>query len=151
MNPQYSFPVPADLRWRDDLQAKYCTDYLLLHVCAINENRLVHSSLCSIGFLSCRETPWLIGGRTDVSLSVHPLPSDPGTPPQDCFPGGCSSGALRQFTPIDKQQIFNRMNGSPGDPPDPHMHKFKSKRITPFIHRLVSDPTGMEAGWEALT
>jgi len=31
------------------------------------------------------------------------------------------------------------------------MHKFKPKRITPFIHRLVSDPTGMEAGWETLT
>ena len=45
-----------------------------------------------------------------------------------------------------KQQIYNRMNGSPGDPPGTHMHKFKPKRITPFIHRLVSDPIGKEAG-----
>jgi hypothetical protein len=37
---------------------------------------------------------------------------------------------------------------SPGDPPGNRVHQFKPKRITPFIHRLVSDPIGKEAGWE---
>ena len=151
MNPQHSSPSQVDLRWRDGLQERLCTNYSLLHVQAISENILVHSSLSSIGFLSRSRTPLLIGGQTDVAASLYPTSIAPGTKPEGSFSVGSNTDSLSLFTAIDKQQIFNRMNGSPGDPPGTHMHKFKPKRITPFIHRLVSDPTSMEAGRETIT
>ena len=50
--------------------------------------------------------------------------------------------------PPGKEMNFNRMNGSPGDPPGNIMKRIIKHRIVPFIHRLAGDPTGMEAGWE---
>jgi hypothetical protein len=50
--------------------------------------------------------------------------------------------------PPGKETNFNRMNGSPGDPPGNLMHRLIHQRIVPFIHRLAGDPTGKEAGWE---
>ena len=50
--------------------------------------------------------------------------------------------------PPGKEMNFNRMNGSPGDPPGNLMKRIINQRIVPFIHRLAGDPTGMEAGWE---
>jgi len=64
---------------------------------------------------------------------------------------GCSSGSPRRIKPIDKHIKFNRMNGSPGDPPANRMHLYKHKGITPINHRLASDPSGKEAGWETIT
>jgi len=148
MTPQHSSPALAELQWRHGLQEAFCTNYSLMRYSAVIKSKLRHFSLCSISFLSCWHKPWIIGDRTDVTSSLHPTPIDPGATPQDSFPGGCSSGALRQFNSIDKQQIFNRMNGSSGDPPGSGMHLFKTKRVTPFYDRLVSDPTSMVAGRE---
>jgi hypothetical protein len=54
----------------------------------------------------------------------------------------------RRLYPPGKEMKFNRMNGSPGDPPGNRMHQFKPTRFAPFIHRLAGDPIGKEAGWE---
>jgi hypothetical protein len=53
-----------------------------------------------------------------------------------------------QFRPPDKRIQFNRMNGSPGDPPGSCMHKFINERIVPSLTRLVGDPYGKEANRE---
>ena len=55
---------------------------------------------------------------------------------------------LSQFRLPDKRIQFNRMNGSPGDPPGSCMHKFTNERIVPSLTRLVGDPYGKEANWE---
>jgi hypothetical protein len=54
----------------------------------------------------------------------------------------------RWLYPPGKEMKFNRMNGSPGDPPGNLMHRLIHQRIVPFVHRLAGDPTSMEAGWE---
>jgi hypothetical protein len=128
MNPQHSSSAQADLRWRDGLQAKSCTSYSIMHDKAFNESRLRQCSFPGVGYLFDRYDRWITGTQTDD-------------------PSCCRCGS-RQFTPSHEQQIYNRMNGSPGDPPGNRMHKFKPKRIAPFIHRLAGDPTGKEAGWE---
>jgi len=53
-----------------------------------------------------------------------------------------------KFRPPDKRIQFNRMNGSPGDPPGSCMHKFTNERIVPSLTRLVGDPFGKEADRE---
>jgi len=53
-----------------------------------------------------------------------------------------------QFRPPDKRIQFNRMNGSPGDPPGSCMHSFTNERIVPSLTRLVGDPYGKEANRE---
>jgi len=53
-----------------------------------------------------------------------------------------------QFRPPDKRIQFNRMNGSPSDPPGSCMHKFTNERIVPSLTRLVGDPYGKEANRE---
>ena len=53
-----------------------------------------------------------------------------------------------KFRPPDKRIQFNRMNGSPGDPPGSYMHKFTNERIVPSLTRLVGDPYGKEANRE---
>ena len=50
--------------------------------------------------------------------------------------------------PPGKEMNFNRMNGSPGDPPGNLMDRIFNQRIVPFIHRLAGDPSSKEAGWE---
>ena len=52
------------------------------------------------------------------------------------------------FRPPDKRIQFNRMNGSPGDPPGSCMHSFTNERIVPSLTRLVGDPYGKEADRE---
>jgi hypothetical protein len=45
---------------------------------------------------------------------------------------------------------MNPQHSSPAQavvPSDPE-YKIFNQRIVPFIHRLVGDPTGKEAGWE---
>jgi hypothetical protein len=53
-----------------------------------------------------------------------------------------------KFRPPDKRIQFNRMNGSPGDPPGSCMHTFTNERIVPSLTRLVGDPYGKEANRE---
>ena len=53
-----------------------------------------------------------------------------------------------KFRPPDKRIQFNRMNGSPGDPPGSCMHTFINERIVPSLIRLVGDPYGKEANRE---
>jgi hypothetical protein len=56
-----------------------------------------------------------------------------------------------KFRPPDKRIQFNRMNGSPGDPPGSCMHTFTNERIVPSLTRLVGDPYGKEANRETTT
>jgi len=51
----------------------------------------------------------------------------------------------RRLYPPGKDGIFNRMNGSPGDPPYSSMHTPINQRIVPQLTRLVGDPIGKEA------
>jgi hypothetical protein len=148
MTPQHSSPALAEFQWRHGLQEDSCTNYTVMRYSAVIKSKLRHFIPCSISFLSCWHKPWIIGDRADVTSSLHSTPSDPGATPQDSFPRGCSSGALRQFNSIDKQQIFNRTNRSSGDPPGSGMHLFKTQRVTPFYDRLVSDSPSMVAGRE---
>ena len=50
--------------------------------------------------------------------------------------------------PPGKESKFNRINGSPGDPPGNRMHRVINHRIVPNITRLAGDPIGKEAGRE---
>jgi len=149
MNPQHSFTAPADLRWRDGLQAIFCTQYSKMHYNAFNKSGLRQCSSPGTGFFFDKIGSWITDAPIDDPSNLYPVLKVMRVTLQNDS-SGCRCGS-KHFTPSHKQQIFNRMNGSPGDPPGTHMHKFKPKRITPFIHRLVSDPTGMEAGWETLT
>ena len=150
MNPQHSSPAPANLQWRYDLQAKFCTNYSIMHIKAFNKRCLIRTNSPGAGHLFDRNGFWITGAQIDDDSSLYSVSNATGVTTLNVVLS-CSRCASKQYTPPDKQEIFNRMNGSPGDPPGNHMHKFKPKRITPFIHRLVSDPTGMEAGWETLT
>jgi hypothetical protein len=149
MIPQYSSPAQAGLRWRDGLQARFCTQYSIMHYKAFNKSGLRQCSSPGTGFLFDKIGSWITDAPIDDPSNLYPVLKVMRVTLQNDS-SGCRS-ASKQCTPPDKQRIFNRMTGSPGDPPDNRMHKFKPKRITPFIHRLVSDPTGMEAGWETLT
>ena len=150
MNPQHSSPAPAVLRWRDGLQVKFCADYSIMHVTAFNKRCSMRINSLGVGYIFDSKVPWIVGTQIDDPSSLYPAPGVTGFTPLKNFLF-CRRSASKQCSPPDKQQIFNRMNGSPGDPPGNHMHKFKPKRITPFIHRLASDPVGMEADRETLT
>jgi hypothetical protein len=54
----------------------------------------------------------------------------------------------RHLYPPGKESKFNRINGSPGDPPGNRMHRVINHRIVPEITRLAGDPIGKEAGRE---
>jgi len=148
--PQYSSPAPADLQWRYDLQAKFCTNYSIMHIKALNKRCLIRINSPGAGHLFDRNGFWITGAQIDDTSPLYPVSNATVVTPLNVVLS-CSRCASKQYAPPDKQQIFNRMNGSPGDPPGNHMHKFKPKRITPFIHRLASDPVGMEADRETLT
>ena len=150
MIPQQSSPAHADLRWRDGLQAKFCTYYSIMHHKAFNMRCLIRCNSPAVGYLFDRHDHWITDAQIDDPPILYSASNATGVTLLNDFPS-CRGSSSKQYTRTNKQQIYNRMNGSPGDPPGTHMHKFKPKRITPFIHRLVSDPTGMEAGWETLT
>ena len=149
MIPQQSSPAHADLRWRDGLQAKSCTPYSIMHHKAFIKRSFRYNSP-RVGYLFDRHDRWIIGPQIDDPSSLYPTLMVMGVTLLNDFPS-CRGSSSKQYTRTNKQQIYNRMNGSPGDPPGTHMHNFKPKRITPFTHRLASDPTGMEAGRETLT
>ena len=151
MNPQYFSPAYTALRWRDSLQAECCTDYKNARYQAFIEHGLVRfNHLPFVEKLPYWEKSCNIGMQIKNTESVYRPTNALGFTRIDRLSSACGSGSLRG-NPDNIQQTFNRMNGSPGDPPGTHMHKFKPKRITPFIHRLASGPIGMEAGWETLT
>jgi hypothetical protein len=102
-------------------------------------------TICSLG------DPW--GNRTK-GIFHHLITCcsfSPGVPLRACV-GTFMHKYLRPswewLYPPGKELNFNRMNGSPGDPPGNHMIRIINQRIVPFIHRLAGDPTGKEAGWE---
>ena len=150
MSPRHSSPAPADFRWRDGLQARFCTQYSIMHIKAFNKRCLIRLNSPGAGHLFDRNGFWITGAQIDDTSPLYPVSNATVVTPLNVVLS-CSRCASKQYTPPDKQQIYNRMNGSPGDPPGTHMHKLKPKRITPFTHRLASDPTGMEAGRETLT
>jgi len=151
MSLQHSSPALAASRCRDALLVNVCTEYKSLHLKVYITRRYSHHDALGRGLLSCCLPPCGIGGRTrNTEAFLHP-PNELGLNEMNRPITGCRSGSQRQFSPIDKHIKFNRMNGSPGDPPANRMHKSKPKRITPFNHRLASDPSGKEAGWETTT
>ena len=127
--------------------SKLCTNYYKLH-----QNALILSTFLRRNsyFPNCslpRYKPWSI--RMGIQrFSSTCLPSNDRAPTRSRgTPTICGCGYLDPLPP-GKQQTFNRMNGSPGDPPGVVLHLFRTNRIVPFIHRLAGDPTGKEAGWE---
>ena len=151
MNPQHSSPAHAVSRCRDALHSKSCTKYIFMHQELFIKFSTEHHILSFERLPSYSLTPCGIGDQTLITeLFLHP-PSEPWLNVIGRSLAGFSSGSPRRITPIDKRIKFNRMNGSPSDPPANRMHKFKQKRITPFNHRLASDPIGKEVGWETTT
>jgi hypothetical protein len=151
MNPQRSSPAPAVSRCRDALQVNICTKYKLMHVNVCILSKYMCHSLPDGGLKSYYVLSCYIGGRTKNTEPVLHPPNELRLRAMDRPLTGCGSGSPRRISPIVKRIKFNRMNGSPGDPPANHMHISKQKGITPFIHRLASDPSGKEAGWETTT
>jgi hypothetical protein len=151
MSPQHSSPAPATSRCRDALQVKGCTEYKLMHAQAYLKIRLVRH------IVSGRKLPSYFVSLCDIDAWTKNTPLIFRAPnePRHCVIArplaGCSSDSQRRFSPIGKHIKFNRMKGSPGDPPANLMHISKRKRITPVNHRLVSDPIGKEADWETST
>ena len=151
MSPQHSSPARAVSRCREALQVKSCTEYKAVHVnehiTSSNSRHIVPNG----GLLSYYVSPCDI----DAWTKNIPLIFRAQNEPRHCEIvrplAGCTSGSQRQFSPIDKHIKFNRMNGSPGDPPANLMHISKHIGITPVNHRLASDPIGMEADWETIT
>jgi len=149
MNPQHSFTAPADLRWRDGLQARFCTQYSIMHYKAFNKSGLRQCSSPGTGFLFDKIGSWITDAPIDDPSNLYPVLKVMRVTLQNDS-SGCRCGS-KHFTPSHKQQIFNRMNGSPGDAPANRMHISKHIGITPVNHRLASDPIGKEADWETTT
>ena len=151
MSPQHSSPARTASRCREALQVNVCTEYKSVHLNGYIMGRSSRHNLPGGGLKSYCMLPCYIGGRARITESVFRPPNELMCIGVTRSTTGCSGGSQRRFSPIDKHIKFNRMNGSPGDPPANHMHISKPKRITPFNHRLASDPTGKEAGWETTT
>jgi hypothetical protein len=151
MSPQHSSPAPAASRCRDALQVNICTEYKSVHVNGCISNSDTRHIVPNGGLLSCSVPPSEISGRTRNTESVFRPRNELMCIGATRSTTGCSDLSKRRFSPIDKHIKFNRMNGSPGDPPANRMHISKQKGITPVNQRLASDPTGKEAGWETIT
>jgi len=137
MRPQQSFSLP------DGMHARHsCGDHAWLE-CSTMHLKATHTSHdqsgASMKLSYCLATdessypPTRLGrtGRThDGGTPATPIPKH------------------SQFRPPDKRIQFNRMNGSPGDPPGSCMHTFTNERIVPSLTRLVGDPYGKEADRE---
>ena len=144
MNPRRTFPAMADFRWSRNLQAKYCNYYTLMHTQANFKTRSVFQEPSCVSFSFRCHDPWFIGMRTKKISSVFSVLNYFRATRADGFPSSSCSN-LSKATPVGKQQIFNRMNGWPGDPPGIHLNLLKPKRIVPFTTRLAGDPIGKEA------
>ena len=151
MNPQHSSPARAASRCRDALQVNICTEYKSVHVngCILSSDSrhiVPNGGLLSYYVSLCDIDAWTINIPLIFRARNEPRHCEIARPV-----AGCRSGSLSRISLIDQHIKFNRMNGSPGDPPAHLMHISKQKRITPFIHRLASDPIGKEADWETTT
>ena len=125
MSPQHSSPAQADLRWRDGLQAKFCTNYSNMHKKTFNKSRLRRCNSPSIGFLFDKNGSWITDAPIDDPLDLYPVLKVMRVTLQNDS-SGCRCGS-KYATPSHKQQIYNRMNGSPGEPPAYRMHISKQK------------------------
>ena len=143
MSPQHSSPARAVSRCREALQVKSCTEYKSVHVNGHIKSSDTRHIIPNGGLLSCCVPPSEIGGRTRNTGSVFRPPNELICIGITRFTTGCSGVSRRQFSPIDKHIKFNRMNGSPGDPPANRMHITSSQNFTPLAHRLESDPASM--------
>ena len=144
MNPKRTFPAMADWRWSRSLQAKHCNNYTAMHMQANIKTKLVRQKPSFVSFLFRCHDPWFSGMRTKQISSVCSVLNYFTVTRADGFPSG-SCRNLSKFAPVGKQQIFNRMNGWPGDPPGTHLNLLKPKRIVPFLTRFAGDPIGKEA------
>jgi hypothetical protein len=151
MNPQHSSPARAVSRCRDTLHSKSCSKYIFMHPNTFIKYSTEHHILSGERSPTYNVPRCGISDRTRNTSLVFSAPNEPWVNAIGCAQRSCNSGYPQQISLNDKHIKFNRMNGSPGDPPANRMHKFKSKRITPFNHRLASDPTGKEASWETTT
>jgi hypothetical protein len=151
MSPQHSSSAPAVSRCRDALQVIVCTIYKQVHLKAYIKCSSSRHIVPNGRLLSWCVSPSYIGDRSTEASLIFSTPHEPRYCVTVRSLARCSSAPQRQFSPIDKYIKFNRMNGSPGDPPANRMHISKHKRITPVNHRLASDPIGKEASWEATT
>jgi len=137
LNPQQSFSLP------DGMHARHsCGDHVWLE-CSTMHLKATHTShdqsgpsmklsYCLVTYESSYP-PTRLGriGRTPcVGIPSTQVPK------------------LSQFRPPDKRIQFNRMNGSPGDPPGSCMHTFTNERIVPSLICLEGDPYGKEANRE---
>ena len=82
--------------------------------------------------------------------SVSSMPGSPSSiPKQVQFIRGLlksrPKSISRRLYPPGRDVSFNRMNGSPGDPPGSPMHSPINQRIVPQLTRLAGDPIGKEA------
>ena len=147
MNQKSFLPSLADCELIATSQSSLCANYTFMHYKTLYFGRLVRSNSYFLKYSLPRYKPWIIE-MVIRKISSICLPLKGSAPTRSyCTPTTCGSGCLDSVPP-DKQQNFYRMSGSPGDSPGAGMHLFITKRVTPFINRLVSDPTGKEAGWE---
>jgi hypothetical protein len=148
MNPQHSSPAPAASRCRDALQVSLCTRYKSVHLKVYINIRYSSHIVPNGELLSCSVPPSEIGDRRKYTETVFRTQNIPKCSGLTRPLAGCSSGSQRRITPIDKHIKFNRMNGSPGDPPANRMHISNSQNFTPLIHYHVSIPATKAASRE---
>ena len=127
MSPHHSSPAPADSRCRDALQVNLCAEYKLVHSNVYIKGINSRHNLPDGGLKSYSVTPCHICDRRKNTESVFRPQNIPECNGLTRPLAGCSSGAQRRITPIDNHIKFNRMNGSPGDPPAYRMHIYKQK------------------------
>ena len=73
MNPQHSSSAQADLRWRDSLQAMFCTDYSIMHDKAFNKIGLRQCSSPGTGFLFDKIGSWITDAPIDDPSNLYPV------------------------------------------------------------------------------
>ena len=145
MSTQHSSPARPASRCRDALQVKSCTKYKAMHVNGYITSSDTRHIVPNGGLLSCCVPPSEIGDQTRNTESVFRPPNELMCIGITRFTTGCSGDSQRQFSPIDKHIKFNRMNGSPGDPPANRMHILISQNFTPLAQCLEGDPASMAA------
>jgi hypothetical protein len=137
MNPQQSFSLS------DGMHAQHsCFDHAWLQ-CSTMHLKATHTSHEQCG------ASMKLSDCLPTYESSYPL-TRLGRKGRTCYVGIPATPIPKhsQFRPADKRIQFNRMNGSPGDPPGSCMHTFINERIVPSLTRLVGDPYGKEANRE---
>ena len=133
MSPQHSSPAPAASRCRDALQVNTCTEYNIMHLKVYINSKCSRYNAPVGGLLSYCLPPCHIGDRRKNTESVFRPQNIPECSGLARPLAGCSSGFLRRLPPIYKHIKFNRINGSPGDPPANRMHISNQKESLQLI------------------